>query len=134
MIGLSKNLKDEILFSSKGKTTFHKTIIYDRTSLKCSMIMKQQVTLVNLKHITPCNNTTGGLDCTHTLKIMYMAVDLVNNSKLTDRHLDLLTSLLKELNPHDPSQTAPWISLQTCHLSMVLTLFWSWQTKDLLRG
>ena len=134
MIGLSKNLKDEILFSLKGKTTSPETILYDKTSLKCSMIMKQRATLENSKCIMPCDNIIGGLDCAHMIKIMYAAVDLANNSKSIDHHLDLLTSLLKELNPHDPSHIVPWISLQTCHLSMVLTLFWSWQTKDLLRG
>ena len=125
-IGLLKFLKEEILFSLKGKTIPLKRIIYDETSLKCSMITKRWVILVNLKHIMPCDNTTGGLDCAHMLKIMYTAVDLVNNLKSIDHRLDLLTSLQKELNLCDPLQTAPWISLWTYHQWMVLTLSWSW--------
>ena len=126
MIGLSKNLKEEILFSLKGKITSLEMIIYDKTLLKCFMIMKRWDILANLKHITLYDNTTGGLDCTHTLKIMYMAVDLVNSSKSIDHWLNLLTSLQKELNLHDPLQTAPWISLWTYHQWMVSTLSWSW--------
>ena len=49
-----------------------------------------------------------------------------NNSKSIDRCLDLRISLLKELIPHDHLQTAIWISSLTCHLLMVLILFWSW--------
>ena len=116
--------RDIIFF--KGKNFIPREDNLQRDITKISMIMKRQVILVNLKHIMPCNNTTGGLDCAHTLKIKYAAVDLVNNLKSIDHRLDLLTSLQKELNLCDPLQTAPWISLWTYQQWTVLTLSWSW--------
>ena len=126
MIGPSKSLKDVISFSLKEKIIFLMMITYDETSLECFTIMKQQVILVNSKHIMPYASIIGGLDCVHMSKIMYMVADLANSSRSIDNHLNPCISLLKELIPHDLSQTAPWISSPTYHLSTVLILFWSW--------
>ena len=99
---------------------------YDETSPDCFMITKQQATPENSKLIMPYDNTTGGPDYIHMLKIMCMDVVLVNNSKLTDLPLAPPSSLLKGLNQHDHLQIALWILSWTCCQLMDLILFWSW--------
>ena len=63
-----------------------------------------QATLENSKLIMLYDNTTGGPDYVHMLKIMCVDAVFVNNSKSTDLHLAPLTFLLKGLNRHDRLQ------------------------------
>ena len=73
-------------------------ITYVETLPDYFMIMKQWVTLENLRPIMPYVNITGGLDYVHTSKIMCVDAGLANNLKSIDLHLDPLIFLPKELN------------------------------------
>ena len=104
-----------ILCSLKERTISRMMMTYDETSPDYFMIMKRQATPENSKLITFYDNTTGGPDYVHMLKIMCMDAVLVNNSKSTDLHLAPLTFLLKGLNQHNRLQIVLWTLSQTCH-------------------
>ena len=72
------------------------------------------------------DNTTGGPDYVHMLKIMCMDAVLVNNLKSTDLRLAPLTFLLKGLNRHDCLQIVLWTLSWTYHQLTGLILSWSW--------
>ena len=74
---------------------------YNETSPDNFTITKQQATLENSKHITLYDNTMGGPDYVHMLKIMCVDAALVNNLKSTDLPLAPLSFLLKGLNQHN---------------------------------
>ena len=126
MTGQSRNLKDGILFSLKERTISHETMTYDETSPDYFTITKWQDTPENSKLIMLYDNITGGPDYIHMLKIMCMDAVLVNNLKLTDLRLVLLTFLPKGLNRHDHLQVVLWTLSWTYHQIMGLILSWSW--------
>ena len=79
---------------------------YDKTLPDYFTITKRQATLENLKLIMLYDNTIGGPDYVHMLKIMCMDAVLVNNLKSTDPCPDPLTFLLKDLYRRGHLQTA----------------------------
>ena len=76
-----KNIMEETLCFTKEKIISQMIWNYEGTLSKCSMIMKQQDTLVNWKHSIQSNNTIGGQECGHLSNDTYRGVESVNNSK-----------------------------------------------------
>lgn len=122
----SKTMKERTYYSTRGRTTFQRTMNYDERFYDHIMTMKQQDILGNYKHSIQCKNTTGGQGCEHSSRNMSRDVELANNIKLTETHQNQHSNQWRQPNPHVPFPIAPWIKSWTCHQSMDTILSWSW--------
>ena len=93
---------------TKERTTFQKTLTYDKISLKHSMITKPQDTPESSKHIMLFDNITGGLAYAALSKITFKDVAFANSSKSTGHPRNPHTFLPKEQNQQDLLQIVLW--------------------------
>ena len=87
-------------YSTKGRTTYHETRIYDEILYDLFMITKQQDTLAKSGHIMRYGNIIGGLDYEPSSKTMYKGAAFANNSKLINHRQNQRIYPQKELTKH----------------------------------
>ena len=93
---------------SKEKTISLKTINYDATSQKHSMITKRLATQGNSKRSTPLTTTTGGQVYKPSLRTTWKDAEPVNNLKLTVNRPNCCFNPRKARNLPNPLATALW--------------------------
>ena len=79
--GRQKSLKERTFYSFRERTTFPKIMNFDEKSLPNSTTKSPPDTLEKSKLSMPSKNTTGGLECEHSSRIMLKDAEFANNSR-----------------------------------------------------